>query len=892
MSKSLDRSQRAGSDPLIIGSSKLATDLNNNLSVLDNNDAPKKLIASELEIGDSSNKVIIKKGSDNKVAFQTQASGQSATDSNAGGGVTVVADLTALQALTGNAVGDLAFVSANNKLYLRQSAGWYTVATLSNATPVISSAGNASYTFATDGTPIVITVTATDAEGETITYGHTVTGSASGIATITQGTGANVNQFTLTPATSGSGGSFSAVFTAQDPNGNTATSSSSSFTLAFEVSGSLYFDGSGDYISTPSSSDFQMGTGDFTIEAWVYSTSYSNNPYILDLRAGGGSPTSQPAPLIYIDSSNNINYYVNGSAQISTSYSSYQNKWTHISVVKNSGTTTLFLDGVSKGTYSDSVNYNQSNSQAIIGMRSGYNSQSLNGYISNLRIVKGSAVYTSNFTPPNTPLTAINNTVYLIASNIVPTQVTSGSYYIGSTSNSYVDTSTSTDFTLGTNNDFTVEFWYKFGANSISNGGYLFDMGSNTLTVYASSTSVLSVWGAGGTVNNGGSNVGTSVGVWHHMVVQRAGNVHTFYINGQLQNSKTDSSNVHNFNGNKLRIGNYGGGSGGPYGQNAYYSDFRFVKGTAVYSGNFTPPSGPLTLTGGTYPSNTNVNTSIPSGNTKLLTANHSSGSYDDDSDSNHTLTAVGTVSISEGYKIDTEDASSSSHTLNFYGNLAYSYATPFLNGPGGSVLFDGNGDAVTVTASADFAYGTGDFTIEAWVYSTTYANFPYILDGRTNTGTSSNAPALYIHSNNNINYYVAGSNQISTSYSSYHNKWTHISIVRNSGITTLFLDGVSKGTWSDSTNYTDQGPVVLGRHGNSSNATYCLNGYISNLRIVKGTAVYTSNFTVPTSSLTAITNTKLLTCNDSNVINDASSSNHTITSQGNSIPTKFIPFS
>ena len=125
MSKSLDRSQRAGSDPLIIGSSKLATDSNNNLSVLDSSDAPKKLIASELEIGDSSNKVIIKKGSDNKVQFQTQASGGSATDSNAGGGVTVVANTTALNALTGNAVGDLAFVTGTNKLYIRQTGGWY-----------------------------------------------------------------------------------------------------------------------------------------------------------------------------------------------------------------------------------------------------------------------------------------------------------------------------------------------------------------------------------------------------------------------------------------------------------------------------------------------------------------------------------------------------------------------------------------------------------------------------------------------------------------------------------------------------------------------------------------------------------------------------------------------
>jgi hypothetical protein len=198
----------------------------------------------------------------------------------------------------------------------------------------------------------------------------------------------------------------------------------------------------------------------------------------------------------------------------------------------------------------------------------------------------------------------------------------------------------------------------------------------------------------------------------------------------------------------------------------------------------------------------------------------------------------------------------------------------------------------LTVAASTDFAFGTGDFTIEAWVYSTTYAHFPYILDGRTNTGSSSNAPALYIHSSNNINYYVAGSNRISTSYSSYQNKWTHIAIVRNSGTTTLYLDGVSKGTWSDSTNYTDQGPFVIGRHGNSSNATYCLNGYISNFRIVKGTAVYTSNFTVPTSPLTAITNTILLTSQENTgTIIDRSSNNFTITVVGNAAANSLNPF-
>ena len=890
MSKSLDRSQRAGSDPLIIGSSKLATDSNNNLSVLDSSDAPKKLIASELEIGDSSSKVIIKKGSDNKVQFQTQASGGSVQDSNAGGGVTVVADLTALQALTGNAVGDLAFVSANNKLYLRQTNGWYTVATVANATPVISSAGNTSYTFATNGTPIVITVTATDSEGETITYGHTVTGSASGIATITQGTGANVNQFTLTPATSGSGGNFSVVFTAQDPNGNTATSSSSSFTLAFDVSGSLYFDGSGDYISTPSSSDFTLGTGDFTIEFWAWPKNFTNRGTFYDSRPSSGTTG---ITIGHESSSGEIRVYMNASSgsDIAVQSSDFSTgSWQHVAVTRESGTVKLFIGGVLKdtGTASDDMN----NTNAVnIGYTSNTSStyNYYTGYISNFRIVKGTAVYTSAFTPSTSPLTAINNTVYLIASNIVPTQVTNGSTQY-SNQNAYIDTPASSDFTLGTG-DFTVEGWFNWanlpGSNS---GAYIFDFGSNGYRLRFDGASKLGFYSveSGYYVGHYGT-VSLSTNTWYHVAWTRASGTGYCYLNGTQIASGGASMNVTT---NKLRMNGYGGAIG--YGQTGVkHSDVRVVKGKAVYTGNFSPPTGSLTKTGGTYPNNTN-RTDPTASETVLLTHQDSSGSVvpTDNSDSNHTLEKSGTISFGEGYKIDTEDASSSDHNLNFNGDLVYSYATPFLNGSGGSVLFDGNGDAVTVTANADFAYGTGDFTIEAWVYSTTYANFPYILDGRTNTNSISNAPILYIHTDNTLRYYVAGSTRISTSYSSYQNKWTHIAIVRNSGTTTLYLDGVSKGTWSDSTNYTDQGPLVIGRHGNSSNATYCLNGYISNFRIVKGTAVYTSNFTVPTSSLTAITNTKLLTCNDSNVINDASSSNHTITSQGNSIPTKFIPFS
>ena len=122
-------------------------------------------------------------------------------------------------------------------------SGWYKIATLTNAAPTISSAGDASYTFAEDGTPIVIDITAADTEGA-ISYGFTVsdgslTNGGGTTATVTQGTGANTNRFTITPTTNNLyGGTFSLTFTASDGT-NTTSSSASAFTLEFTTGASL-----------------------------------------------------------------------------------------------------------------------------------------------------------------------------------------------------------------------------------------------------------------------------------------------------------------------------------------------------------------------------------------------------------------------------------------------------------------------------------------------------------------------------------------------------------------------------------------------------------------------------------------------------------------------------
>ena len=443
MTTARDRADRKGSTPIQIGNTKLTTDSSNNLNILDNSDAPKKLIASEIEIGDSSNKVIIKKGSDNKVAFQTQASGGSATDSNAGGGVTVVADTTALQALTGNAVGDLVFVSANNKLYLRQTNGWYTVATVANATPVISSAGNASYTFATDGTPIVITVTATDAEGETITYAHTVssgslTNGGGATATVVQGTGSNVNQFTITPSTNSAyAGSFSLTFTAQDPNGNTATSSASSFSLSFFsamkvpsgttmlfgmsldgiANGGLDFTGS-NTTDLASSSAFDLGSDDWTIEFWYnwdtvsgYQTLLTHGTGASQIKIQSMSGGAGVAWGVYLQGSLLQGGRTGGYQGYETT-DAREDVWYHFALVRS-------------GSGSNNIKFYRNGQQQIDGTKTGnigstgtakfsHTSHPAKGRVSNFRVVKGTALYTSNFTPPHEPLTAISGTSLLL----------------------------------------------------------------------------------------------------------------------------------------------------------------------------------------------------------------------------------------------------------------------------------------------------------------------------------------------------------------------------------------------------------------------------------------------------------------------------------------------
>ena len=426
MTTARDRADRKGSTPIQIGSLKLDNS-SDNLSVTNDSGTPKKVIASEIEIGDSSNKVIIKKdATTNKVAFQTQASGGSAQDSNAGG-VTVYANISAMTSASASA-GDQAFVTANSGLYVHNGGGWYKVATVNTSPTISSPSTGANITLATDGSATTIELVGADVdEGTTLQNSYAVTtgsltNGGGATATITSsatsdGTYSSLDAstnttnrfFKITPTTNTShAGTFSLTFSMSDTI--SAATTVQNFSLTFAVFGSTVFDGTGDRITSPTSSDFTMGTGAFTVECWFkpsFNTTSSSARFLFDLGSNGIRITFKDSLIRFRFGTETRQTYTIG--QLSTS------SWQHVALVRNdSNNVKLYLNGSSVINYTTS--YNHTSTNLTIGDHGG-TGYGFHGYISNFRIVKGTAVYTSNFTPSTSPLTAITNTKILTCFN-------------------------------------------------------------------------------------------------------------------------------------------------------------------------------------------------------------------------------------------------------------------------------------------------------------------------------------------------------------------------------------------------------------------------------------------------------------------------------------------
>jgi len=189
-------------------------------------------------------------------------------------------------------------------------------------------------------------------------------------------------------------------------------------------------------------------------------------------------------------------------------------------------------------------------------------------------------------------------------------------------------------------------------------------------------------------------------------------------------------------------------------------------------------------------------------------------------------------------------DSSSSAKTVTASGDAKISTARSQWGGASG--LFDGTGDYLSSASNAAWAFGTGDFAIECWVYRTSAPSLASILG----VGYFIGGFGLAIDSSHQVCVTRPGTAIDHTFAASVPmNAWSHIAVARSGSSLRCYVDGVQKGsTANNSTNYA-QGELVIAMDGDKANQGFI--GNIDDLRITKGSARgYTgSTITVPTAA-------------------------------------------
>jgi hypothetical protein len=614
-------------------------------------------------------------------------------------------------------------------------------------------------------------------------------------------------------------------------NGNTTQGSFSPYGSNW----SNYFDGTGDYLSIADNAALDMGSSSFTIEGWFLpQANVGAGKGVFGKRANNGvvggilfyfSDTGV-TPRLLAD--------IGGSwgVDITASSGFTLGQWNHFAVVRNSNTWTIYINGTSVGSATNSGTVVDSSAAFTIMAESAAASEgTTQGYISNFRVVKGTAVYTTNFTPPTALLTAIANTSLLTCQSnrfidnstnnftitrngdtsvqrfspfsaaAYSTSVTGGSGFFDGTGD-YLNTASDAAFTLGSSGNFTVECWvYLNGSQSSSYAAVMTNMATFS-NAYANRWAFtinglnLRWYNSNG---DGVMDVSVVPYQWIHLAAVRSGSTITIYVNGVAVAGQT-TNQAYTTEGS-LKIGFLTGAAA----FKGYIADARVVKGTAVYTADFTPPTAPLTAIT----------------NTTFL-ANTTNGAIFDNAMMT-TLETVGDAQISTSVK---------------------KYGT-------GSIAFDGTGDYLQIPYSPNFQFGTGAYTVEFWI-NTTATDVWIMFNAATDTGIR-----VYITSTGTVqlNEQVSNVDSAITSTTAINNgAWRHVAFSRVSGQgTKMFVDGVYQDQLPAVYNFSNTSTLYIGTR---SSLVLFFNGYLDDFRITKGYARYTTTFTPPTA---AFSNTSLI---------------------------------
>jgi hypothetical protein len=599
---------------------------------------------------------------------------------------------------------------------------------------------------------------------------------------------------------------------------------------------SAYFDGTS-YLTAPSSASFAFGTADFTVEFWLYTPAFpASTAYhsYFSTRVGGLGLDIQ---LLNNAGTYNLMVGDNAGSIISVNNSFTTNVQTHIAAVRQSGVFYLYVNGVSVAFATASRNFTDNGCLIAAGV--GGANKAI-GYISNVRVCNGKAVYPSGttFNPSTSPLTstsqgATNCELLTLQSNrffdanttvtakvisiatgtpsIQPfspfapvksysTSLIGGSAYFDGTGD-YLTVADSANLEIGAV-DFTIECWFyplvapnqapllgKVGNMTVYGSWCLYFVGAGSLIPKLSMGSAGSSWDMVSAIGT----LGVTLNAWNHIAINRTGSAITLWINGVSSGTATSSSATYNGTTN-FSIGASSDGTN--ISGAGYISGVRLVTGTGVYPNAFTPPTAPFTAIT----------------NTQLLL----------------NFTNAGIVDYASGNDLETIGNAQASTTI-----------TKFSK----SMKFDGAGDYLfrSSPGSLSTVLRSGDFTVELWFYNTSAG---VLIDTRS-AGGSTTGWVITCEAVGTISVYTGA--YIVSSYAMASSTWHHIAYCRASGTHNVFFDGVSIGTSSLSRDFTDTNFCI---GANSYSQTEVFTGYIEDLRITKGVARYLGNFTPPTVTL------------------------------------------
>ena len=491
----------------------------------------------------------------------------------------------------------------------------------------------------------------------------------------------------------------------------------------------IFPEGGSARLNTSSINMKSLKLDDFAVEMWIYKT-VTGQQFLIDGRAA-------------VANENNFHYYINSNEKVTmetgnaTGPAPYLavisnttielNKWYHLRFARDNQGYKLYVNGILDGEQYFSEKASFSVSEALtIGSR--IDTQFLfKGYISNLRIVKGSTINYPSITPPSSSLQIVGTS----ATNY--TGVFNGSSYL----------SGGVTINTGTN-DFTVEC-FAYINNPAANGSLsstIVDMRAagaatddriqlllDAVGMPAGASRLSYVVGSGAAaVPVIKSTIPMMSGNWYHLALARNSGIASLYINGKLAGSAANASNMNHSNiflgVNRARTGGY---------FNGYISNFRYVNNTAVYTTEFTRPSADLTAIT----------------DTSLLTLQTSA--IKDNSTSNYTLNSQGNFTIAP---------------QNFFEEMSnnYSIRTTTVGGING------------INFNPPISLRNSEFTLEFFLY---VRNVP---------AAQVNFFGTDFYLTTSMILTLQGLADLKTKL--LPKRWYHIALVKTLGKATLFVDG------------------------------------------------------------------------------------------------------